>query len=138
MKWFKSKKQKRIEELEAELAELTEVMKIREVAYSNISHLIDKVNTIDDKIDNLKFVSPYHVEREKTETLCAKFSLPHNCNMLEEDIKARLAEELVKSVSQYMITYNHYNPKDMENEFMGYVKVVVCPDRTFYDNKIII
>ena len=132
MKWFKSKKQKRIEELEAELA------KVKELAYSNIPRLIDKVNTVDDKIDNLKFVSPYRVEREKTETLCAKFSLPYNTNMLEEDIKARLAEELVKGVSQYMIFYSHYNPRNMENEFMGYVKVVVCPDRTFYDNKIIV
>lgn len=131
MKWFKSKKQKRIEELEAE------IVKIKDVAYSNISHLIDKVNTIDDKIDNLKFVSPYRVEREKTETLCAKFSLPHGTNMLEEDIKARLAEELARAVLNYMITYNRYEPRTMETEFMGYIKVVVCPDRTFYDNKMI-
>ena len=131
MKWFKSKKQKRIEELEEELA------KVKELAYSNIPRLIDKVNTVDDKIDNLKFVSPYRVEREKTETLCAKFALPHGTNMLEEDIKDRLASELTRAVSNYMITYNRYEPRTMETEFMGYVKVVVCPDRTFYDNKII-
>lgn len=131
MKWFKSKKQKRIEELEAELA------KVKELAYSNIPLLIGKINTVDDKIDNLKFVSPYRVEREKTETLCAKFSLPHGTNMLEEDIKDRLASELTRAVSNYMITYNRYEPRTMETEFMGYVKVVVCPDRTFYDNKLI-
>lgn len=129
MKWFKSKKQKRIEELEAE------VEKLKELVYSNMPRLIDKITTVDGKIDNLKFVSPYRVEREQTETLCAKFSLPHGTNMLEEDIKARLAEELAQGVSQHMIFYTHYNPKDMENEFMGYVKVVICPDRTFYDNR---
>lgn len=131
MKWFKSKKQKRIEELEEELA------KVKELAYSNIPLLIGKINTVDDKIDNLKFVSPYRVEREKTETLCAKFCLPHGTNMLEEDIKDRLASELTRAVSNYMITYNRYEPRTMETEFMGYVKVVVCPDRTFYDNKLI-
>lgn len=131
MKWFKSKKQKRIEELEEELA------KVKELAYSNIPRLIDKVNTVDDKIDNLKYVSPYRVEREKTETICAKFSIPDGYSMLEEDINERLAAELVKGVSQYMITYNRYEPRTMETEFMGYVKVVVCPDRTFYDNKLI-
>ena len=132
MKWFKSKKQKKIEELEAEVA------KLKELVYSNMPRLIDKITTVDGKIDNLKFVSPYRVEREKTETLCAKFSLPDGCNMLEEDIKERLAEELTKGVSQYMITYNRYEPRTMETEFMGYVKVVVCPDRTFYDNRMII
>lgn len=131
MKWFKSKKQKRIEELEAELA------KVKELAYSNMPRIIDKLNETNDKIDNLKFVSPYRVEREKTETICAKFSIPDGCSMLEEDINERLASELVKGVSQYMITYSHYNPKDMEHEFMAYVKVIVCPDRTFYDNKMI-
>lgn len=131
MKWFKSKKQKRIEELEAELA------KVKELAYSNMPRIIDKLNETNDKIDNLKFVSPYRVEREKTETICAKFAIPDGYSMLEEDINERLAAELVKGVSQYMITYSHYNPKDMEHEFMAYVKVVVCPDRTFYDNKMI-
>lgn len=131
MKWFKSKKQKRIEELEAELA------KIKELAYSNMPRIIDKLNETNDKIDNLKFVSPYRVEREKTETLCAKFSIPDGHSMLEEDINERLAAELVKGVSQYMITYNRYEPRTMETEFMGYVKIVVCPDRTFYDNKMI-
>jgi len=118
MKSFKSKKQKRIEELEAELE------KVKELAYSNMPRLIDKITTVDGKIDNLKFVSPYCVEREQTETLCAKFSLPYGTSMLEEDIKARLAEELTQGVSQHMIFYTHYNPIDMENEFMGYVKVV--------------
>ncbi|MBO4703924.1 MAG: hypothetical protein J5617_03775 [Bacilli bacterium] len=131
MKWFKSKKQKRIEELEAELA------KVKELVYSNMPRLIDKITTVDGKIDNLKFVSPYRVEREKTETLCAKFSIPDGSSMLEEDINERLAAELVKGVSQYMITYNRYEPRTMEHEFMAYVKVVVCPDRTFYDNKMI-
>lgn len=90
--------------------------------------LIGKINAVDDKIDNLKFVSPYRVEREKTETIYAKFSLPNGVNMLEKDVKARLAEELIDGVLKYMITYSHYNPKNMENEFMGYVKVVVCPE----------
>ncbi|MBO7452177.1 MAG: hypothetical protein J6U54_17755 [Clostridiales bacterium] len=131
MKWFKSKKQKRIEELEAELA------KIKELAYSNMPRIIDKLNETNDKIDNLKFVSPYRVEREKTETLCAKFAIPDGYSMREEDINERLAAELVKGVSQYMITYNRYEPRTMEHEFMAYVKVIVCPDRTFYDNKMI-
>lgn len=122
MKWFKSKKQKRIEELEAELE------KVKELTYDRMSILIGKINAVDDKIDNLKFVSPYRVEREKTETIYAKFSLPNGVNMLEKDVKARLAEELIDGVLKYMITYSHYNPKNMENEFMGYVKVVVCPE----------
>ena len=132
MKWFKSKKQKRIEELEAELA------KIKELAYSNIPRIFDKLNTTNEKIDNIKLVAtPYRVERAKTETLCAKFSIPDGYSMPEEDIKARLASELTSAVSNYMITYNRYEPRTMEHEFMAYVKVIVCPDRTFYDNKMI-
>ena len=131
MKWFKSKKQKRIEELEVELA------RVKELAYSNVPRIVDKLNDVNEKVDNLKYVSPYRVETLRTETLCAKFCLEHGVSMLEEDIKARLAAELTSAVSNYMITYNRYEPRTMETEFMGYVKIVVCPDRTFYDNKMI-
>lgn len=133
MKWFKSKKQKRIEELEAELA------KVKELAYSNMPRIIDKLNTTNEKIDNIKLVAtPYRVETQRTETLCAKFELEYGVSMLEEDIKARLAEKLTQEVSKCMITYTRYDPRTMNSEFMGYVKVITCPDRTFYDNKMII
>ena len=137
MKWFKSKKKKKIEALEAQVEffhELTDT-KIRALSES-ISYVQDSVDRARGSIRDLKFVSPYRVESQKTETLVCRYEVPHGFPITTEDIESRLANLLAEQVAKYMVVQKDFMRDPLADDvYRAMVKVVPYPveEKRFYE-----
>lgn len=93
MKWFKSRKQKKIEELQFEIARLN--AKENQILLG----MEEKMRTLIGRVDMIKIpqsptIGVYpRVEREnmQTEALVVKFTVPHDMPLMTDDIEARVA-----------------------------------------------
>lgn len=137
MKWFKSKKQKRIEELEGQVEFL------RQLTDDMLASLTDRISEVGAKVmdgncelRNIR-MSAYRIESPRTETLCASVSVPYGVPMTTEDIELRLAERLAEGVAKYMIVSKDNFMKDplADPTYKAMVKVVPFPvgERRFYE-----
>lgn len=133
MKWFKSKKQKRIEELEKENSFLQNVI-------ADISNLKNKIDTVDSHISNLKFtspyVSPYTTHNQSIDTIMAKIEAYPDTPMSSDDIEARLIYSLAEGVAKHMVVYKYYDPKEMKDIYSAMVKVVALPKDQSWANQL--
>ena len=133
MKWFKSKKQKRIEELEEEVKFLKDMN-------SKLSSLESQIGAVDNHISNLKvtspYVSPYTVSHQPTETIVAKTEVYPGMPMSSDDIETRLIYSLAEGVAKHMVVYKYNDPKDMKDIYSAMIKVVTLPKDESWANQL--
>lgn len=136
MKWFKSKKQKRIEELEAQVAWQKErIAELNNSVIHGINSLKVTTEATLTRVGRMEF-TPYRVESPRTETLCASVSVPYGVPMTTEDIELRLAERLAEGVAKYMVVSKNFMKDPLADPtYKAMVKVVPFPvgERRFYE-----
>lgn len=132
MKWFKSRKQKKIEELQFEIAQL----KAKENQI--LLGFGDDIKKLSEQVKNIGFAQypRVTVENLKTETLVVSFTVPRGVPMVTDDIEARMAALLGEKVAKYMIVQKDSFARDplAGDVYRAMVKVVVYPvdERKFY------
>lgn len=123
MKWFKGKKQKRIEELEKQLDQQLEQFKHVSSYYANLAVKVGELST---SVNNMR-VYANRVETPKTETIVAKYAVPKGIPLATDDIEAMLAEKLCEGVAKHMIVHKDFDPRVNEDVYCALVKVVAYP-----------
>lgn len=138
MKWFKSRKQKKIEELQFEIAQL----KAKENQI--LIGMEEKMRTLIGRVDMIKIpqqptIGVYpRVERKslQTEALVVKFTVPHDMPLMTDDIEARVASLLSEQVAKYMIVQKEFMRDPLADDvYRAMVKVVPYPveEKRFYE-----
>lgn len=132
MKWFKSRKQKKIEELQFEIAQL----KAKENQI--LLGFGADIKKLSEQVKNIGFAQypRVTVENLKTETLVVSFTVPRGVPMVTDDIEARMAALLSEKVAKYMIVQKDSFARDpfADDVYRAMVKVVAYPvnERQFY------
>lgn len=131
MKWFKSRKQKRIEELEKQVDDMKIFLE------NDIEQIKLTTSTIDDRIRGMNKLYPsYTIRTEETVNLVTKVAVPRDYPITTEDISIRMANSLAEQVAKYMVVQKDFMRDPLADDvYRAMVRIVPYPiqEKKFYE-----